>query len=115
MLYFVAMKGINTLDISKAYVLGKPWIQNRLWQFFSAPRDGVCFLAFSALARKWNHHDGSAPLARLRIKHCMGFRQFLLRGQGKVSLEWSLVCLAYNFKRLYRMTGGKGLPEKVAI
>ena len=65
--------------------------------------------------RKWNHHDGSAPLARLRIKHCMGFRQFLLRGQGKVSLEWSLVCLAYNFKRLYRMTGGKGLPEKVAI
>ena len=49
------------------------------------------------------------------IKHCMGFRQFLLRGQGKVSLEWSLVCLAYNFKRLYRMTGGKGLPEKVTI
>jgi len=49
------------------------------------------------------------------IKHCMGFRQFLLRGQEKVSLEWSLVCLAYNFKRLYRMTGGKGLPEKVTI
>jgi transposase len=34
------------------------------------------------------------------IKHVMGFRQFLLRGLGKVSGEWNLVCLAYNVKRL---------------
>ena len=40
------------------------------------------------------------------IKHVMGFRQFLLRGSEKVSTEWSLVCLAYNFKRLYNLTGG---------
>lgn len=37
------------------------------------------------------------------IKSVLGFRQFLLRGQEKVSLEWTLVCLAYNFKRLHRM------------
>ncbi len=37
------------------------------------------------------------------IKSVLGFRQFLLRGKEKVGLEWKLVCLAYNFKRLHRM------------
>lgn len=35
------------------------------------------------------------------IKEAMGFRQFLLRGMKKVSLEWDLVCLACNVKRLH--------------
>lgn len=35
------------------------------------------------------------------IKHVLGFRQFLLRGLTKVTGEWSLVCLAYNLKRLH--------------
>ena len=38
------------------------------------------------------------------IKQAMGFRQFLLRGVAKVSGEWSLVCLAYNFRRLYALS-----------
>ena len=33
----------------------------------------------------------------------MGFRRFLLRGMRKVALEWSLVTLAYNFRRLARL------------
>ena len=37
------------------------------------------------------------------IKSVMGFRRFLLRGLSKVSLEWTLVTLAYNFKRLFRL------------
>lgn len=37
------------------------------------------------------------------VKHVMGFRQFLLRGIGKVNCEWQLVCLAYNIKRLHRL------------
>lgn len=37
------------------------------------------------------------------IKAAMGFRRFLLRGMRKVSLEWSLVTLAYNFRRLARL------------
>lgn len=37
------------------------------------------------------------------IKHVMGFRQFLLRGLDKVRGEWSLVCLAYNMKRLHAL------------
>jgi transposase len=34
------------------------------------------------------------------IKSVMGFRQFLLRGLEKVTGEWSLVCLAWNVKRM---------------
>lgn len=37
------------------------------------------------------------------IKSAMGFRQFLLRGKAKVGLEWSLVTLAYNMRRLHRL------------
>jgi transposase len=35
------------------------------------------------------------------IKAVMGFRRFGLRGRGKVSLEWLLVCLSYNVRRLF--------------
>lgn len=34
------------------------------------------------------------------IKSVMGFRQFLLRGLTKVGQEWTLVCLAWNVKRM---------------
>ena len=37
------------------------------------------------------------------IKGALGFRQFHLRGREKVSGEWSLVCLAYNVKRLFNL------------
>jgi len=35
------------------------------------------------------------------IKEVMGFRQFSLRGLAAAAGEWSLVCLAYNLKRLH--------------
>jgi transposase len=37
------------------------------------------------------------------IKSAMGFRQFLLRGLHKASTEWTLVCLAYNMRRLHTL------------
>jgi len=37
------------------------------------------------------------------IKEIMGFRRFRLRGWEKVSLEWTLVCVSYNLKRLFRL------------
>jgi hypothetical protein len=37
------------------------------------------------------------------LKRALGFNQFLLRGLEKVSLEWELVCLAYNCKRLHKL------------
>ena len=35
------------------------------------------------------------------IKEAIGFGRFSLRGLAKVSLEWTLVTLAYNLKRLF--------------
>lgn len=35
------------------------------------------------------------------IKAVMGFRHFLLRGLQAVEGEWTLVCLAWNFKRMH--------------
>ena len=35
------------------------------------------------------------------IKQGLGFRQFLLRGLGKVNAEWKLVVTAYNLRRLH--------------
>jgi transposase len=37
------------------------------------------------------------------IKSVIGFTKFSLRGLDAVSGEWSLVCTAYNLKRLYRL------------
>jgi hypothetical protein len=37
------------------------------------------------------------------INEVMGFRRFLLRGREKVSLEWLLVCVSYNLKRLFTL------------
>ncbi len=37
------------------------------------------------------------------IKSVMGFRQFLLRGLQAVEAEWSLVTMAWNFKRMASM------------
>jgi transposase len=37
------------------------------------------------------------------IKKVLGFEQFLLRGLAKVTLEWKLVCTAFNLKRLHKL------------
>lgn len=41
------------------------------------------------------------------IKEVMGFRRFLLRGPDKMSLEWVLVCLSCNHKRLFALKIGR--------
>jgi len=48
------------------------------------------------------------------IKSVMGFRQFMLRGIEKVNTEWSLVMVAYNFKKLHRLINGMRLTECLA-
>ena len=40
-----------------------------------------------------------------QIKAPRGFRQFLLRGLGKVKHEWNLVCLTHNLKKLAAAAG----------
>lgn len=41
------------------------------------------------------------------IKEIMGFRQFSLRGLAAAAGEWSLVCLAFNLKRLHILLAGQ--------
>ena len=38
------------------------------------------------------------------IKEVIGFRSFRLRGFEKMAVEWELACLAYNCKRLHKLT-----------
>ncbi len=40
------------------------------------------------------------------IKEVMGFRRFTLRGRAKVSIEWTLVCVSYNLKRMFALKNG---------
>jgi transposase len=41
------------------------------------------------------------------VKSVLGFRHFMLRGLEKVNLEWDLVTLAYNVKRLHKLSEEK--------
>ena len=50
-------------------------------------------------ARKWTVE----PVIGI-IKEVLGFRQFSLRGESAAAGEWCLVCLAFNLKRLHRLT-----------
>ena len=45
------------------------------------------------------------------IKEAIGFRHFHLRGHPKVEMEWTLVTLAYNMKRLFNLTGRCTMPK----
>ena len=63
------------------------------------------------MARKISTKKGRAEYARRKaiaeppfgqIKHCRGFRQFLLRGMGKMNAEWNLVTATHNLLKLFR-------------
>jgi transposase len=48
------------------------------------------------------------------IKSVMGYRSFLTRGYKNVQKEWTLVCIAYNLKRLYNLfSATKGLMSPI--
>jgi len=44
------------------------------------------------------------------IKEALGFRQFSLRGEVAAAGEWSLVCIAFDLKRLKTLLDGKMFP-----
>jgi transposase len=63
------------------------------------------------MARKLRTKKGAAEYARRKaiveppfgqIKHCRGFRQFLLRGLRQMQGEWKLVCLTHNLLKMFR-------------
>jgi hypothetical protein len=53
------------------------------------------------MATRFVDIDRDTPL--LLPPDLLGFRQFLLRGLEKVSLEWTLATPAYNLKRLHHL------------
>jgi hypothetical protein len=67
------------------------------------------------MARKLRTKKGGAEYARRKaiveppfgqIKHCRGFRQFLLRGLQQMQGEWKLVCLTHNLLKMFRSGAG---------
>ena len=65
----------------------------------------------AAMRAKLQTEEGRAIYARRKaitepvhgnIKQARSFRQFLLRGLGKVGAEYTLVCLAHNLLKLWR-------------
>jgi hypothetical protein len=81
-----------------------------IWQDPPAPAAGAPF------AERMLHRMATAA-GRLRyilrqqtveptlgtIKEVMGFRRFSMRGESKAAMEWTLVSLAFNPKRLHRL------------
>ena len=45
------------------------------------------------------------------IKEVLGFRRFSMRGKEKVETEWCLVCLSYNLKKMFNLSG-KCAPKR---
>lgn len=39
------------------------------------------------------------------IKEVLGFRRFSMRGKEKAGTEWCLVCLSYNLKKMFNLSG----------
>lgn len=48
------------------------------------------------------------------IKRALGYDHFLLKGLAKVRTEWSLITLAYNFKRVLKLVSFEKLMAAVA-
>ena len=48
------------------------------------------------------------------IKRAFGYDHFLLKGLAKVRTEWSLITLAYNFKRVVNLVSFQKLMAAVA-
>lgn len=46
------------------------------------------------------------------IKQAMGFRQFLMRGLENISIEWDLVTIAYNLRRMFSLSQAAKSPKK---
>lgn len=48
------------------------------------------------------------------IKEVLGFRRFSMRGKEKAETEWCLVCLSYNLKKIFKLTGACA-PKRPAM
>lgn len=70
--------------------------------------------AVTAMQHRLRTPEGKAMYARRKstvetvfgiVKEVMGFRRFHLRGFDAAQGEWNLVCMAWNLKRMYALSG----------
>jgi len=70
--------------------------------------------AVTAMRHRLRTPEGKALYAKRKstvetvfgiVKEVLGFRRFHLRGFDAAQGEWNLVCMAWNLKRLYALTG----------
>jgi transposase len=70
--------------------------------------------ALAAMVHRLQTTEGKAVYAQRKstvetvfgiIKEVLGFRRFHLRGLDAAQGEWNLVCMAWNLKRMYVLTG----------
>ena len=66
------------------------------------PYDLRCELSPEGRRRYLRRQASVEPVVGI-IKRVLGFEQFSLRWLQKVALEWNLVCVAYNLKRLHKL------------
>ena len=72
------------------------------------PRGGPLVQAMRSKLRRARHRSRYRLRKQIvepvfgQIKQARGFRQFLLRGIGKVAAEWALICTAHNLNKLAR-------------
>ncbi len=110
--------GLEERGIQPHIALGRAE-HGRDWRAYFAPEEPPPLAAGASRREQMAHRLRTAAgraLYRLRkstvepvmgiIKEVLGFRQFSLRGLGKVAGEWCLVCLAYNLKRFHSVFVG---------
>lgn len=60
--------------------------------------------------RRYNKRLATVEPVFAQIKYIMGFRRFLLRGADKVKTEFSIVCTAYNIKKILKYRSNNSKP-----
>ena len=90
-----------------------PTLEARFAQVPEAPKDPD---SVDAMAHRMKTEAGKKFYAQRKstvepvfgiIKEVMGFRRFMLRGLDTVQGEWTLVCMAFNLKRLCVLRANK--------
>jgi IS5 family transposase len=100
-------------DVTPSLAWGRQAHHPPVWERFTeplpAPPDAD---AVTRMRHRMQTPEGRRRYARRKatiepvfgiIKHVLGFRQFLLRGLAAARGEWTLVCMAYNLKRLHTL------------
>jgi transposase/IS5 family transposase len=115
--YFSAdnVKACEAQKIPPSIASGRQPHHPPVWERFAEPLPAAGDAdAVTRMRHRMHTPEGRRRYARRKttiepvfgiLKHVLGFRQFLLRGLEAVRGEWTLLCLAYNLKRLHTLLG----------